>query len=815
MAKKRPKARRPPQPRPAGSGLQGSSPSPPTAHSATATVAKPRQSEQRAPSPKPKPAPRAPERAARPAARPGLDLSGYLRLPSGVPRPLAGLTAAAWLLVVVLGATGVITSWTFDVFLLLAIGVVAATGLVARQVARTKPALRAARAVVLLVLALVLPVVFDPHAVDVFNLPKDTVLLVGALVLAGLWLVQLLLAGRLPRWRNGLEWLLVGYVAWTILATIASVDPSFSLFGLRGSYDGLWTTMALVVVAFSAAEAFDAVDVPALVGVAVVGAGSLAALYGIDQIHDFKTSGPRWNFVHFVALPFAHNVFSTFGNPNMWAGFIAIFLPGLVVLALSVRHRGAKAALAVLGLVLLAELLQTATRGAWVAVIVSALAFALAFWPELRARWRLALGAVAAVVVAAAILFAAGGDSYLGAKVSALFKAGPASSVAQRFEMWGGALRIAAHHPIFGAGPDTFEYEFLRVLPKSWVAHLGFGYVADGAHDLFFNLLADKGPLAVAIFVAIVVYGFLRFLAAWRNLRRSERAGGADAVQARTKRWWLAALGAGLVAYLTQGVFNIQNVTLAFAWWCLLGLLLRLTLDARVPPTLVPRALFANASDPGPEPDPTPAWSSTRTQVRVGKRVLGARTRQPATLDVARGLGSLVVVAVVVFFAIGADRPWRASHDFWAAAKAAHQYQALAAQPSLAADATRYHRAYVTLANRAESLDPTLAYFPETIGLSSLRASRVATSTSTKASDLTAAVTQLRRAVRELPISPNDRYNLASGLWQLSQVHPSSAEADLSEAKAELRQAIADYPLQTTYRSLLAKVDSAQRAKTG
>ena len=98
-----------------------------------------------------------------------------------------------------------------------------ATSWVLVEVVKGKEGLRAARAAVIIVLSAAVPVVFDPHSGDVFNLPKYTLTVIGALVLAGLWVVAGVHDGR-PRWRNGLQWVVGAVVAWTAISAFTGVD---------------------------------------------------------------------------------------------------------------------------------------------------------------------------------------------------------------------------------------------------------------------------------------------------------------------------------------------------------------------------------------------------------------------------------------------------------------------------------------------------------------------------------------------------------------------------------------------------------------
>jgi O-antigen ligase len=576
-------------------------------------------------------------------------------LPEGWSRPAFWTVVAAACFVVLLTAAGAIVPWSFGLFVALLVAVVGTSALAMARVVAGKEVLRAARAALVGALALAVPLVFDPHTLDVFNLPKYTLVVVGAIAMGALAIGSWLKTGTPPRWRHGLEWPMLAWLAWTALATATSADVHLSLLGAFGSYDGLYSTLAFVVLAFGAAEALDAADVRTVLGVSAFGAGSVMAFYGLLQLHDLKTTGPRWDFVRWAhGLPF-HNVFSTLGNPNHMAGELAILLPAAVILGLGARRRLARVGSGLLVVAMLALIVQSAARGAWVAMIVSLGVLAVGAWPELRRRPLVpAVGTLLAVGGAVAVLMA-GHGRFIGSKLSTLFASGPSSSVAQRFDLWTASLRIGARHPLVGTGPDTFRYVFTRYESESWIRHLGFGYVANGAHDLFMNALADEGFVGLALLVALLGYAGLRALDAWRRIRQAEREAGAPGHQpqgasmrersrgfARQATWGarldvdlmhlrldLAMIAAGITAYVVQAVFNVNQIALSWSWWLMAGLLGPLTATAGVPDTLRPARLLALTSSDG----------GVRVERAAGAAASGDSTGDGATTGELTGSG--------------------------------------------------------------------------------------------------------------------------------------------------------------------------------
>lgn len=201
-----------------------------------------------------------------------------------------------------------------------------------------------------------------------------------------------------------------------------------------------------------------------------------------------------------------------FGLPNSLAGLLILLLP--VTGALACR-RGAGAAQRIgwgyLTLVLLFGLELTISRGGWLA-----LAVVLVAWPLLagrgpvgrKAAWAggaaLTIGAVLAV-----LWFAVPG---VRARLQA-FRA--ESGERTRPEMWRGAWRIFADHPLFGSGAGSYNTVFEKYRSAHYRDEPGT------AHNEYLHTLSDYGAAGFVLFFGACA------IVAWRS-RRGPAVGGAD-----------------------------------------------------------------------------------------------------------------------------------------------------------------------------------------------------------------------------------------------------------------------------------------------
>jgi len=623
----------------------------------------------------------------------------------------------------------------------------------------------AASAAVLLVLLIAIPLAIDWSTFDVFNLTKATILVAGALVLLGLAIVDALSHGRVPLWANGMQWPVVALLAWTAVTTLAAPNVRAAVVGQYKSYDGLVTTAAFTVVFFAVVSTFRARDVHAILALFYFGGGGLVLAYGLVQLHDLRVAGSRWDWVDWGPATFrSDSIWSTFGNPAHLGGFLAILLPVGAALSLVYGRLWVRLLIALVAAIAVVELVQTTTRGAWLAAIASLVAFGAMIVPELR-RTPVRVAAVTAGSVAVAAAAVAALHSKLGIPGPGWFvDVSTGSSASQRFQLWHSALDMALDRPIFGFGPDSFAAVFPAYQTARFVAVFGPDQTANGAHDIFVNYFATEGFPGMVAFGAVVFFAALRAAGAWRRLRTFERRGD---VATPGQRIVLAGVAAALIAYVVQALLDVQQIALSFCFWFLLGLLTVVALNAGVPDTLSPTRLVGLETAP----------------VRVARRL---KLRVPPA-----------IVAVAVVVAVGAavwqsTRPFVADHDFLAGVRARRA----------ASRATTRADWRMQLARASAELDSAVEanpWEPEYLTIAAeVRADRAIASPNEARRFLHESTRLYRRAVGLEPRDAGAQEAYSHSLLRLTKLEPPAVRDHLAAVEA-LRAAVAANPWQPRY----------------
>jgi O-antigen ligase len=280
----------------------------------------------------------------------------------------------------------------------------------------------------------------------------------------------------------------------------------------------------------------------------VLAAAVLEALIGVWQF-GLRGDGPK----HFLILNDSfYRAYGTFEQPNPYGGFLGITTPLALSFALGALGlwltdgvksfraawpdlaKGLLAALSsrVLPLLvgfgslaglLLAALIMSWSRGAWLGFGAAVLAISMAL-PR-RSRWGIGLGAAALLIGYLGLTF-----NLLPASISARLT-DFTSDITQSFDVrgvditpenyavmervahWQAAESMAQYHPWFGVGLGNYEPVYPGYALLNWPYPLGH------AHNIYLNLLAETGTIGLLAY--LLVWGMI-VAYTWRLTRTSD-----------------------------------------------------------------------------------------------------------------------------------------------------------------------------------------------------------------------------------------------------------------------------------------------------
>lgn len=397
-------------------------------------------------------------------------------------------------------------------------------------------------------LALV-PSIFSVYVLDNFEGPKSWLtVLVAGLILP--WL-------KLPRRISAIDtavafWLLVASVT-----TLTAQNPYRSLAGCDGDPMGLVQIAGLAVVYFGVRQGFRCqASRERIVRLLVVGSLPVI-LYALSQM--MRLDPVRWGDAlvdRGLLRPFA-----TLGHPNDLGGYLVMLLPFSLYFGL----RGPFMAL--LPLPIMAAIIATQSRGAWLAAAAAVFFAALAGRRSATARGIVVVFAAWAVlgvggVTAAGLLLPGVGDA-LRFRLGDLLTLGPS-----REYYWKAAWQIFLDHPWLGVGLDSFRTAFEHVRsPWYWVVEPA-GSIGK-AHNDFLNTMATQGILGGISFVLTIC----TIAAAGRRALKSTNS----------ERAFTVTVLASIVGYYVQNISGFPSLTTGALFMTLLAFMNRVDVyrDAR------------------------------------------------------------------------------------------------------------------------------------------------------------------------------------------------------------------------------------------
>jgi hypothetical protein len=361
-------------------------------------------------------------------------------------------------------------------------------------------------------IALALPTVFVPGAVDSFILPRASIVVGGTCLGAGLALLV-----RGGPGLGAMRWPLIAAAAAALLAFLTSTSWALSFAGSYTRYESLPVRLAYLgllavpVWLIRSPRSRDTVAVAFVLGTVIASAEAIFQLFA--QV-SFRPDG-------------------NLGNANLLGALIAMATPLAVARGL---RGGLLSPIWWASIVVLAGGLYASTsRSGVVGALAGCAVFAVL---ALRGRAALAAAVAGAAVVGAALMAIVltplrllNGDP------------GPA-----RIHLWHDALGFIAARPLTGWGEDTTGLAFGKFLTADWLPGVTFDRLHSGPLDF----AATQGLVGVAA-LAWVLWVFVR--GTWRHRRVAT----------------VAPLAAACAGYTAWVVFNFDWAPATGAFWLLAG----------------------------------------------------------------------------------------------------------------------------------------------------------------------------------------------------------------------------------------------------
>ena len=362
--------------------------------------------------------------------------------------------------------------------------------------------------------------------------PLPTTMLENAILLtAAVFIIESIRSGLRPAWRSPVA----------LPAALFLVVGGISVFVAPDRRAGLGLYRAYIVEPIAFALVLSTVVSTAQRAVAIVmGLAGGASVAGLAN-------------ALIVLIALRHHDYNVLNTPPVviynTANAVALYLVPIIAVsgAIGLFWPDRSIRLLAIGFAAIASVcvLLSFSRGGYLALLAVLLGLALSH-PR---RWLLLTGGLVAGVLVFQI-------PAIGTRVRAELDFGdPHNTLVGRFQLWSAAVRMLAHHPIFGAGLAGFA----TALAPYWNQNHADRFTYP--HNIFLNFWTEVGLAGVIVFAWIVVVTAAR---SWRGWRQ------------RDPQWRAIHLGVllAVAAVLVHGLVDVPywKNDLSLEFWILLSL---------------------------------------------------------------------------------------------------------------------------------------------------------------------------------------------------------------------------------------------------
>ncbi|MEX2007155.1 MAG: O-antigen ligase family protein, partial [Candidatus Levyibacteriota bacterium] len=406
-------------------------------------------------------------------------------------------------------------------------------------------------------LFLLIPLLFTNDTSELFEFNKMWGVFAITITITAAWIVKMIAQKRFFLQRTPLDIPILLFLSSQVISTIFSLDTHTSLWGYYSRFNGgLLSTISYLLLYYAFVSNFLNFQIIKKLLVFGLISGTAVALWGLPSHFGYDPTCLlfKGNFdVSCWTVDFQPKlrIFSTLGQPNWLAAYLAILLPLAIAMGISnikyqisnkfQKLKFLKTNLVASGYFLVAflfslDLLYTKSQSGFLGAVLALLVFTgLPLYQEsrkgkkfsniLKARETKVL--LAPLLIFLLTVFFVGSPieklnsfSYQGltTKVtSSVSKPAIQSSVPAlelnitgsgeiRSIVWKGALDIWKHYPVFGSGVETFAYAYYKYRPVEHNSTSEWNYLYNKAHNEYLNYLATTGAFGFLTYLFMVFY---------------------------------------------------------------------------------------------------------------------------------------------------------------------------------------------------------------------------------------------------------------------------------------------------------------------
>lgn len=385
------------------------------------------------------------------------------------------------------------------------------------------------------------PLVFTSDTYELFEFPKMWLVFGLTLIIGAFWAIKMVVQGTIFVQRTPLDIPISLFLLSQIISTIFSLDIHVSMWGYYSRFNGgLLSILAYIFLYYAFVSNLGALIAKRLLLVSIV-SGFIVALWGLPSHFGYDPTclllrGSLDVSCWTEAFQPKIRIFSTLGQPNWLAAYLAILIPITIAFGISnIKNKQSLFSILffIFNFLFFTALLFTKSQSGFAGAMIALFFFvgAVLFQEAKRNKSSVlkshTAGMLLIILVVFALLFFFVGSPIEKLKILTYegFKntfakqkivsspslprlgeeLGGTDSGKIRMIVWRGALEIFRNNPLFGTGVETFAFAYYKYRPIEHNLTSEWDYLYNKAHNEYLNYLATTGIFGLGSYLIMII----------------------------------------------------------------------------------------------------------------------------------------------------------------------------------------------------------------------------------------------------------------------------------------------------------------------
>lgn len=363
-----------------------------------------------------------------------------------------------------------------------------------------------------LALFFITPLIFTQSNSELFELPKMYFVYLLTILIVTFHLINVFQKAIPLHKKTFLDIPLILFLISQIIATVYSIDPHTSFYGYYSRLNGgLLSLICYILLYFTLSSYLDSKFKQKIINFSLISA-FLVSIYAIAE--HFGIDKNVW--VQDVQA----RVFSTLGQPNWLAAYLAIIIPLSIYKFLNSKNLLHKSYFLLLTSAFYLSILFTKSKSGIIACLISvAIYLIIYFFQNLKNKKLPTLFVLSLFFLIPSLLInnPIKDQLFTQKQLPTPIDTPPSKILITKSEdirkiVWTGAINLWKKFPIFGTGVETFAYSYYWTRPAEHNLTSEWDYLYNKAHNEYINYLATTGLVGLATYLILILFVLIKIL---------------------------------------------------------------------------------------------------------------------------------------------------------------------------------------------------------------------------------------------------------------------------------------------------------------